>query len=50
MLGHDKATDGCWDCYWEEENPSDEFISPAVKDIPGFEGTIDKLNDLTIRK
>ena len=19
MLGFDKATDGCWDCYWEEE-------------------------------
>tara|TARA_R110000765_G_scaffold352846_1_gene442775 strand:- start:39 stop:614 length:576 start_codon:yes stop_codon:yes gene_type:complete len=20
MLGFDKATDGCWDCYWEEED------------------------------
>ena len=31
MLGFDKATDGCWDCYWEEENPSDEFRSPAAE-------------------
>jgi len=20
MLGLDKAEDGCWDCYWEEED------------------------------
>ncbi len=23
MLGFDKATDGCWDCYWEEEIPNE---------------------------
>ena len=47
MLGFDKATDDCWDCYWEEENPSDEFVSPAVKDMPGFEGTLEALDNLT---
>ena len=61
MLGHDKATDGCWDCYWEEEDPSNEFVSPALEDgpiekvqyddamneIPGFEGTLQALDNLT---
>ena len=56
MLGFDKATDGCWDCYWEEENPSDEFRSPAAKidisdiitDIDGAEIRFTRTLDDTI--
>ena len=32
--------------YWEEEDPSNEFVSPIVKDIPGFEGTLESLSKI----
>ena len=46
MLGFDKAEDGCWDCYWED---GDVYTSQVqTTDIPGFEGTLEQLDNLTI--
>ena len=49
MLGFDKATDGCWDCYWEEEDGPIEKVQydDAMNEIPGFEGTLEALDNLT---
>jgi hypothetical protein len=49
MLGFDKAEDGCWDCYWEEEDGPIEKVQydDAMNEIPGFEGTLEALDNLT---
>jgi hypothetical protein len=49
MLGFDKAEDGCWDCYWLEEDGPIEKVQydDAMNEIPGFEGTLQALDNLT---
>ena len=58
MLGFDKATDGCWDCYWEEEDGPMEKVqyddvlnnTSELKDLKNMIKELEKkIEDLDVR-